>query len=88
MLASANRDPARFENPDAFLLDRPRKPNASFGYGAHYCSGNSLSREIGRISLEELFRAAPNIRLDPDRAVDVQGWRFRGVTRLPAVWRN
>jgi cytochrome P450 len=87
VLASANRDPARFENPDAYLLDRPRKPNASFGYGAHYCSGNSLSREIGRISIEELFRAAPDIRLDPERKVEVQGWRFRGVTRLPAVWK-
>lgn len=86
VLASANRDPARFANPDAFVLDRPRKPNASFGYSAHYCSGNALSREIGRISLEELFRAAPDIRLDPDRKVEMLGWRFRGVTRLPAVW--
>ena len=86
VLASANRDEARFETPDVFDLYRGRKPHAAFGYAPHYCSGNALSREIGRISLEEVYRSLPNLRLDPDREVVTQGWRFRGVTQLPARW--
>jgi cytochrome P450 len=86
VLASANRDETRFENADRFVLDRPRKQHASFGYRPHFCSGHYLSRSIGRIALEEVFRLLPKLRLDPNGEVVSKGWRFRGVMNLPVVW--
>jgi len=78
VLASANRDEARFDDAQRFQLDRPRKQHAAFGYRPHFCSGIFLSRAIGRLSLEEAFRSLPNLRLDPDREVVSRGWRFSG----------
>ena len=86
VLASANRDEAFHEQPDAFRLDRKRRQHASFGYAPHFCSGHALGRAIGRISLEEAFKSLPNLRLNEASEVEARGWRFRGVTRLPALW--
>jgi cytochrome P450 len=86
VLASANRDEGRFDEADRFVLDRPRKQHASFGYRPHFCSGIFLSRAIGKLSLEEAFGSLANLRLDPGREVVAKGWRFRGVMNLPALW--
>jgi cytochrome P450 len=86
VIASANRDEARFERPDTFDLDRPHLPTAAFGHGAHFCSGHAVSRELERIALEEVLRGLPNVRLDPDRPPLVRGFTIRGATRLPVVW--
>lgn len=86
VMASANRDEHRFENPDRFDIFRKRPPHLSFGFRPHFCSGHALSRAMGRITLEEVFRQLPNLRLDDSREVQAKGWRFRGVTDLPATW--
>jgi cytochrome P450 len=86
VLASANRDEDRYADADLFKLDRPAQPHAGFGYRRHVCSGQHLSRVIGRISIEETYRALRDLRLAPDGEVVTKGWRFRGVLKLPAVW--
>lgn len=43
-LAAANRDPAVFDNPDQFRLDRNEPAPLSFGYGAHYCLGAAVAQ--------------------------------------------
>lgn len=86
VMASANRDEARFDDPDAFRMDRAKKQHLSFGFRPHFCSGHFLSRAMGKIALEEAFRTLPNLRLDPDKEIKAKGWRFRGVTHLPAKW--
>ncbi|MEP6968519.1 MAG: cytochrome P450, partial [Pseudomonadota bacterium] len=41
---SGNRDEAAIENPDAFIIDRPRaRQHLSFGFGIHRCVGNRLA---------------------------------------------
>ena len=44
MLACANRDPRRFENPDEFLIDRKGVTHQSFGGDNHFCLGNMLAK--------------------------------------------
>jgi cytochrome P450 len=86
VLASANRDENRYESGEQFLMNRPPQPYASFGYRRHVCSGQHLSRIFGKVCLEETYRLLRNVRSDPQREVLTRGWRFRGVTRLPALW--
>lgn len=44
LLAAANRDPARYDHPDVFDIDRTPKANLGFGYGLHHCLGLNLAR--------------------------------------------
>ena len=86
VMASANRDEARFEDGERFNITRPKKTHVSFGFRPHFCSGHFLSRAMGEIALSEAFAQLPNLRLDTSRPLKAKGWRFRGVTDLPAQW--
>ena len=87
VLASANRDPARFPDPDVFDLDRPPMSHAAFGYGAHFCIGHYVARSLGQIVLREMLERLPNLRTDPGAAPPyVHGWANRAARTLPLVW--
>lgn len=86
MIGSANRDPARYTDPDVFDLDRPAQTHVAFGYGTHFCIGHSVAKALGAVVLEEMFARLPGLRLDPDREPVVHGWATRGATTLPLVW--
>lgn len=86
-IASANRDPSRFPNPDHFDITKKRGPSLSFGHGPHGCLGALLAMEEAKISLETLFRRMPNLRLDDTR--DIEWYRNaanRGPESLPVVF--
>ena len=56
MWGAANRDPAHFEAPNEFRLDRTgAKGHVSFGKGVHFCVGAALARLEARIVLRMLL---------------------------------
>jgi cytochrome P450 len=63
VLAAANRDPERFDDPDR--LDVARQPNLhiGFGRGIHTCIGAQLARIEMRIALRKLLERFPKLRL-------------------------
>jgi len=88
-LGPANRDPARWHDPDAFDLFRPKLTNMAFGLGTHRCLGMNVARvEIAR-SIEALLDAFPNLRLDPDAPAPfiTGGLEQQGVSGLPVLLR-
>jgi cytochrome P450 len=85
--ASANRDPAQFEDPDALRLDRLHpKQHMSFGRGGHFCVGAPLARLEARVVLEQLLARSRNVALDPEAPpVHARSIFVRRLERLPLL---
>lgn len=61
---AANRDPARFDSPDEFRIDRPNvREHLAFGRGVHTCPGASLARVEGEVSLDRILSRMGDIRI-------------------------
>jgi cytochrome P450 len=68
VLASANRDPRKFANPDTFDIFRERKHRSmAFASGPHLCIGQHLAKVEMTRALNALLDKLPNLRLDPDK---------------------
>jgi pimeloyl-[acyl-carrier protein] synthase len=84
ILASANRDPDTFPNPDRFDLSRAPGLHLGFSIGPHYCLGAILARMLAESALRGLIDLA---RLELVCAPDQLTWmyhdRFRMLKSLP-----
>ena len=59
---SGNRDDEVIENPDSYIIDRPRpRQHLSFGFGIHRCVGNRLAELQLRVIWEESLKRFPEI---------------------------
>jgi cytochrome P450 len=86
--AAANRDPAKFEDPDVFLIDRKNaRAHLAFGKGPHMCVGNMLSRKEMFVAFDELLERLDNFQLADEGGITVlPNIMLRGVTKLPITY--
>ena len=82
--AAANRDPARFADPDTFDVTRANaRTHLAFGKGIHMCVGNMLSRKELMVAFEELVPQLAGLRLVPGAPLThVPNMLLRGLARL------
>ena len=78
---AANRDPAVFDDPDEFRIDRAENRHAAFGLGIHRCLGSNLARLELRVAIEEFVRRFPRFELAGDVRWSVG--QIRGPRELP-----
>lgn len=87
-IASANRDEAVFDDPDAYRLDRGLPRHISFSGGAHHCIGAAIARLVAQeVTMAFLECFAPgDVSLSPDFEFEgVPVFLEYGPARLEAV---
>ncbi|MGE2816238.1 cytochrome P450 [Mycobacterium heidelbergense] len=84
-VAAANRDPARYPDPDRFDPTRRNIAHLTFGGGPHLCLGMHLARMEATVAINALLDRLPDLRLDSTApAPRVVGVAFRSPATLPA----
>lgn len=89
MLATANRDPAHFPDPDRLDLARGTRAHVALGGGLHHCAGAALVRAAMAAATQPLLHADRTLHLAP--GVDAPsywdgGFSIRGPGVLLVVW--
>ena len=87
IMASANRDPRRFEDPDTYDILRKDVQHLTFGYGAHFCLGTHLARLEGLVALDELLNRWTAWDVDYNGITLASTSTVRGWERLPIILR-
>ena len=78
-LGAANRDPAQYENPDSFLIDRPAAGMPLwFAAGIHFCMGARLALLELETAVATLLQRFPTLRLTN---LDGLQWHSRNTVR-------
>jgi unspecific monooxygenase len=88
LLASANRDPAQFEDPGRFDISRNPNNHLGFGFGIHHCLGAPLARMEAQVALTSLVGRAPNLALTVDEVAYKTNVVLRGMESLPVAMRG
>lgn len=81
-MASANRDPVRWDNADRFEVERVATGHVGFGAGIHACVGQMIARLEGELIFGELARRVKTIELiaEPRRRLNNS---LRGLESMP-----
>jgi len=82
-LGAANRDPARFTDPERLDLRRDEGPPMSFAGGIHFCLGAALARAEGQVVFDRLLARFGAIELATDSPTFRNRITLRGLAELP-----
>ncbi|MEU6821058.1 cytochrome P450 [Streptomyces atriruber] len=87
-MEAANRDPAKFPDPDTLDLRRKATGHLGFGHGIHQCLGQQLARVEMRVAFPALVTRFPTLRLAaaPEDIPLREGMNIFGVHELPVTW--
>jgi len=88
---SANRDEGVFADPFRFDIRREPNEHVAFGFGPHFCLGNSLARLELQVMVDRLAERLPDLRVADGIADEAQlEWRaanfITGYERLPVTF--
>jgi cytochrome P450 len=83
-LAAANRDPARWEDPDRFDLTRRASGHMAFGTGIHACVGQLIARLEAECVLSAVARKVARLEPAGEPEIKYSNW-LRGYTSLPVT---
>jgi len=86
VLAAANRDPERFEDPDELDITREANQHVSFGRGRHFCIGAQVVRLHVEVGLRSILKRLPDLKRKqgPIRRVERPGHRW--LESLPVTF--
>ena len=82
-IGAAHRDPARFRDPDRFVLTRDAREAIAFGKGRHSCLGARLARREGELVLSALLPWIPQLSYDAEAIEWRQSLIVRGMESFP-----
>src|SRR5882724_469250 len=85
-ISSANRDPAKFANPDRFDITRQPNQHVAFGSGVHHCLGATLARVEGQEVFKALAERFPYLRVETEGLEYQPSITFRSLKSLPVAW--
>lgn len=85
-LASANRDPAKWDDPANFELKRERERHLAFGHGVHTCIGAPLARMEARAAMQALVARFGSIARGQGKGQRLPGGLLFGFRYLPVVF--
>ena len=88
LLASANRDPEQFEDPERFDITRSPNNHLGFGFGIHHCLGAPLARMEAQVALSSLVRRAPSMAVTVEEVAYKTNVVLRGMESLPVSMRG
>lgn len=83
-IGAANRDPAKFPDPDRLDLGRSPNRHLAFGSGPHLCLGHNLARLEGSIAIGRFVGRFPDYE-PVGEAVRGGRIRFRGYSKAPII---
>jgi cytochrome P450 len=87
-LASANRDPRVWEDPDTFDPTRSPEDILTFGFGNKFCPGSHLARRELLTTLTMLLERLPGLHLIDEEGTDPSGAVLRHPTALHVMWET
>jgi cytochrome P450 len=85
-IASANRDPEVFAQPETFDITRDPNPHVAFGSGVHHCLGATLARLEGQEAFKALAERFPALHLETEELEYQPSMTFRSLQSLPVAW--
>lgn len=83
-IASANRDPSVYADPDRFDPDRAETEILTFGFGSKYCPGTHLAKQQMAAALAAVVERLPDLHVV--RASDPVNAVLRRVESLEVEW--
>jgi cytochrome P450 len=84
-IGAANRDAARFADPDSLHIEEPPEQHLGLGHGVHHCLGAALARMELQEALRALLTGLPELHVTGE-IVWKSEMLVRGPMRMPVGW--